>query len=78
MNVLFCAGVRASEKYVWESAVASGEKRIMVTQVQNILVWQDVVAIFYHTSPRFRTFLLLLSRTAMIWDYVFRNDRPEA
>ena len=51
MNVLFCAGVRASEKYVWESAVASGEKRIMVTQVQNILVWQ-MLLLFFTTRHR--------------------------
>jgi len=58
MNVLFCAGVRASEKYVWESAVASGEKRIMVTQVQNILVWQDVVVIFLPRATEISDFFI--------------------
>ena len=66
MSARLCAGVRASEKHVWESAIASG-RRVCYgdSSPKSPCVARCCGDFFYHKSLRFWTFLLLLSRTAM-------------
>ena len=67
MNARLCVDGRVSEKYVWESEIASGRKVYYGDSCpKSPCVAKFFTNSLYHIALRFWTFFLTLSRTAMI------------